>query len=144
MKCIKVGLSSSKKVVFVCFNECSSKMMKNSSFISSKTPFSFLKYLNFRPNFFDQVGKRLDKKAKVNVRICDVTEGQQIIVIHILPNISRSKVNQTLKFGQLIEYNMRYTFLKTSYTKYGEEASPRPFYKKSKSSISLDQQPEML
>ena len=143
MKCIKVGLSSSKKVVFVCFNECSSKMMKNSFYFILNALF-ILKYLNFRPNFFDQVGKRLDKKAKVNVRICDVTEGQQIIVIHILPNISRRKVNQTLKFGQLIEYNMRYTFLKTSYTKHGEEASPRPFCKKSKLSISLDQQPEML
>ena len=25
--------------------------------------------------------------------------------IHILPNISQSKGNQTMKFGQLIEYN---------------------------------------
>ena len=29
--------------------------------------------------------------------------GQQIITIQILPNISRSKGNQTMKFGQLIE-----------------------------------------
>ena len=28
--------------------------------------------------------------------------GQQIITIHILPNISRSEGNQTMKFGQLI------------------------------------------
>ena len=42
--------------------------------------------------------------------------GQQIITIttHILPNISRSKRNQTMKFGQLIEYNMRNTFLENS------------------------------
>ena len=32
--------------------------------------------------------------------------GQQTIVMHILPNISRSKGNQTIKFGQLIEYNI--------------------------------------
>ena len=38
--------------------------------------------------------------------------GQQIIAIHILPNISRSKCNQTMKFGQLIEYNVRNVFLK--------------------------------
>ena len=31
-----------------------------------------------------------------------------------------------------------------SYTKCGGEASPRPFYQKSKLSISLDQQSEML
>ena len=30
--------------------------------------------------------------------------GQQTIAIHILPNISRSKDNQTMKFGQLPEY----------------------------------------
>ena len=29
--------------------------------------------------------------------------GQEIITIHVLPNISRSKVNQTMKVGQLIE-----------------------------------------
>ena len=33
--------------------------------------------------------------------------GQQIITMHILPNISRSKGNQSIKFGQLTEYNMR-------------------------------------
>ena len=31
--------------------------------------------------------------------------GIKITAIHILPNISRSKGNQTMKFGQLIEYN---------------------------------------
>ena len=29
--------------------------------------------------------------------------GQQTIAIHILPNISRSKGNQAMKFGQVIE-----------------------------------------
>ena len=37
--------------------------------------------------------------------------GSQTITIHILPNISRSKDNQKMKFGQLIEYNMRNIFL---------------------------------
>ena len=31
----------------------------------------------------------------------------QIIATQILPNISQSKDNQTMKFGQLIEYNNR-------------------------------------
>ena len=52
---------------------------------------------------------------------------QQIITIHIFPNISRSKGNQIVKFGQLIEYNTRNIFLEKSCTKYGGEASPRPF-----------------
>ena len=31
--------------------------------------------------------------------------GLQTIAMHILPNISQSKGNQTMEFGQLIEYN---------------------------------------
>ena len=46
--------------------------------------------------------------------------GKQTIAIHILPNISISKANQTMKFGQLIECNMRNIFLEISYTKCGE------------------------
>ena len=33
--------------------------------------------------------------------------GQQTIAIHILTNISKSKDDQAMKFGQLIEYNMK-------------------------------------
>ena len=32
--------------------------------------------------------------------------GQQIITIHLLPNNSGSKSNQSMKFGQLIDYNV--------------------------------------
>ena len=63
----------------------------------------------------------------------------QAIVMHILPNILRSKSNQTMKFGQLIEYNIRNIFLEKWYTKCGGEIIPRPFSKKLKLSISLDQ-----
>ena len=54
----------------------------------------------------------------------------QTIILHILPNISRSKGNQTMKFGQLIECNMRNIFLEKSYTKCGGETSPRLFSEK--------------
>ena len=57
---------------------------------------------------------------------------------YILPDISRSKNNQAVKSGQLIEYNSK-IFLEKSYTKCGGEAIPRPFLKKSKSSIFLGQ-----
>ena len=70
--------------------------------------------------------------------------GQQIIAFHILPDILRSKANQTMKFGKLIEYNLKNIFLEMLLTKCGKEASPRPFHKKSKLSKSLDQQSEML
>ena len=49
-----------------------------------------------------------------------------------------------MKIGQLIEYNMRNIFIERSFTKYGGKASSRTFYKKSKLSIHLDQQSEML
>ena len=65
--------------------------------------------------------------------------GQQIIVINILLNISRKKGNQKMKFGQLIEYNMRNIFLEKSYIKWGGETTPRPFSGKLRLSISLDQ-----
>ena len=67
--------------------------------------------------------------------------GKQTIAIHKLPIliISRSKDNQTIKFGQLIEYNIRKIFLGKWYPKCGEETSLKPFSKKSKLSISLDQ-----
>ena len=44
-----------------------------------------------------------------------------------------------MKFGQLIECNMKNIFLEKSYTKYGGETSPRLFTKKLKLAISLDQ-----
>ena len=44
-----------------------------------------------------------------------------------------------MKFGQLIEYNLRKIFLEESYTKCGGETIPRSFFEKSKLSISLDQ-----
>ena len=65
--------------------------------------------------------------------------GKQTIAMHILHHISRSKNNQTVKFGQLIECNMRKIFLEQSYPKCGGETSPKPFSKESKLSISLDQ-----
>ena len=35
---------------------------------------------------------------------------QQIITIYILPNISKSKGNQAVKFDQLIKYSVTNTF----------------------------------
>ena len=49
-----------------------------------------------------------------------------------------------MKFCQFVEYKVRNIFLKKSYRKRGAETIPRPFSKKSKLSISLDQQSQML
>ena len=46
---------------------------------------------------------------------------------------------KTMKFGQLIEYNMRKILIEKSYPKCGGETSPKLLSKKSKLSISLNQ-----
>ena len=79
----------------------------------------------------------------VSFKIYDVKTGQQIINCVISQKV-KTTIQCTMKFGQLIEFNMRNISLQKLYTKCGEEASPRPFYKKSKLRISLNQQSEML
>ena len=64
--------------------------------------------------------------------------------IHIFINISRKKGNQVITFGQLMKYNIRNIFLETLWTKCGRETIPRPFSKRSKLSISLDQYSKVL
>ena len=54
--------------------------------------------------------------------------GQQPIAIHILLNISRSKDNQIMTLGQLIEYNISKIFEKSD-TKSVEKLFPDPFVK---------------
>ena len=51
--------------------------------------------------------------------------GKKGIALHILPNISKSKCNHTIKFGQLIEYNMRN--LKNYTQNVVEKLFPDPF-----------------
>ena len=70
--------------------------------------------------------------------------GYQAIAIHILNNISGSKDNQAIKTDQLLRYNLRNIFREKSFTKRGGETIPRPFYKNSELSISLDQYSKIL
>ena len=48
-----------------------------------------------------------------------------------------------MKFGQSIEHDKRNCVVEKSFTKYGGEATSRPFHKKSKLRRSIDQQSEM-
>ena len=59
--------------------------------------------------------------------------GLQTIAIHILPNISQSKGNQAIKFGQLIEHNRRNIFLQKLCGKKARRLVPELFlfFKKS-------------
>ena len=60
---------------------------------------------------FGHAKKWLDKKGKINFNIYDVTDWTEINTMRILPNISKSKGNQTMKFGLLMEYNTINIFL---------------------------------
>ena len=55
--------------------------------------------------------------------------GKQTILIEILSNILRSKDNQIIKFGQLIEYNMKNICLKNLTQNVVEKLFPDPFFK---------------
>ena len=52
----------------------------------------------------------LIRKISLTSKFMASQPGLQTIAIHILPNISQSKGNQTMKFDQLIEYNERNIF----------------------------------
>ena len=62
------------------------------------SPFFYFRYSNFSPDFFGCDVKRLILK------IYDAINWETYGYNTILPNISRSKSNQTMKFGLLIEY----------------------------------------
>ena len=114
-------------------------MMKNNFYFMSKALFCCHDIYVFVLTF-GCVVKQDDKKDKVNFKFYSVTAWLlNNCNTHIAQYLERSKGNQTRKFGQLIECNMRSIFLEKSYRKYGGETSPRPFSEKLKLSISLDQ-----
>ena len=54
--------------------------------------------------------------------------GQQIITIHILPNISSRKDNQAMKFSQLSKYRVRNIFFKSHAENKVEDQFQTSFY----------------
>ena len=103
------------------------KMMKNAFNVTLKALF-VLKIFKFLSLCFGHLDKRFDQKVKVVSKFMTWKPGKQTVVIHILPDISKSKANETTKFGQLITYNMRHIFLAKSYTRYGGETIPRAYW----------------
>ena len=93
------------------------KMMKNTFYFMLKAH-----HLHFCPKFLVMYKNGWIRKLRVISKLMTLQTGQQIMIILILPNISRSKSNQAMKLGQLIENNMRNVFLE-SHTKCDGEAS---------------------
>ena len=81
--------------------------MKNAFYFTLKALF-FLKIFKFFLWLSDHVQNSLIRKIMLISKFVTSQTGKQTIAIHILSNISRSKSDQTMKFGQLIEYNMKH------------------------------------
>ena len=71
-----------------------------------------LEILTFLSCFFDYVEIQLGKSKFMTSQ-----SEQQKMTIHTFSNISRGKGNQTVKFGQLIEYNMVKKLVETPFIK---------------------------
>ena len=82
------------------------KMMKKAFDFTLKVLF-LLKIFKFLSLLFDHV----IIKIRFISKLITSQPGEQAIPIHILPDISRRKGNQTKKFIQLIEYNITNIFL---------------------------------
>ena len=74
--------------------------MKNSIYFTLKDLF-VLEIFKFMSWIFDHVEKR--GKKRLNSEFLTSQVGKQTIIIHIWPNISRSKGKQTMRFGQLTQ-----------------------------------------
>ena len=59
---LKIRLSPSKKVAFICFTECLLTMMISTFYVNLKGLF-ILNIFNFCPDFIGSIGQRLNKKA---------------------------------------------------------------------------------
>ena len=94
---LKVGLSPSKKHCVIFFIESPLKLVGNVFLYYLKSSFHSQDVSVFATTFWSCRENGLIRLASQS--------GLQTIAIHILLNISQSKRKQTMKFGQLIEYN---------------------------------------
>ena len=123
---IKVELSPSKKIFFFFFLLTP---YKNDEKCFLKSFFRSQNIQVFVTNFWSCRKNGLIRKKSLTLKFMMSQPGfliAQTIAMHILPNISQSKGNQTMKFGQLIEYNKRQNFLQKLCRKWGRETSCRP------------------
>ena len=118
-------------------------MMKNAFSFILKALF-ILKIFKLLSRLFYNAEKQVGQKDQVNFNIYEVATWEKNHYNTLLSNISRVQGNQTTKFGKLIKYNKINIFLQKLYTNCGGEVLARPFSKKSKLNISLNQQSKVL
>ena len=108
-----VKILLSKKNCLSCISKSHLKMIKNAFYFILKAPFVLKTFKLFVLTSWSCRKSGLIRDFGLISKFMTSQTGWQTITIRILPNISRSKGNQTLKFGQLIEYN-RNIFLQKS------------------------------
>ena len=81
--------------------------MRNGFYFILKALFILDIFQFFVATFWSCRENGLIRKVRLTSKFIASQPGLQAIAIHILLNISQSKCNQTMKFGQLIEYNKR-------------------------------------
>ena len=91
---------------------CSVNNDKNAFYFILKV-LSILEIFTFLSRFFAYA----EKKAMIDFNIFDVTDWIKNNYNTHIGQYLQKKSNQTRKFGQLIEYNMRNIFLEKPYTK---------------------------
>ena len=80
--------------------------MKNICYFMLKA-FPLSRFLHSCPDFLVMRKTGLTRRLRLVCMFMTSQPGQQVITIHILSNILRSKGNQTMKFGQSIECNTK-------------------------------------
>ena len=88
--------------------KCSWSHRKNSLRFKSFKSFSWI---------FRHVARKngLIRKLRLISKLMTTQHRYQSVTIQILPNISRSKGNETMEFGQLIDYDKRNIFFRRSF-----------------------------
>ena len=123
-------------ILVKCGKHWSIKRVWNPFKIDKKNTFYFTLKALFvldRFNFLSEIFGHLEKNGLIRKiwlisKFITSHTGWQTITIHILPKISWSKGNQTMKFGQLIEYNKKNTSLQNLNRKWTGKTSSRPFF----------------
>ena len=100
------------KKIIICLKESSLKVMKNAFYFILKGFFVLQTFKFFALSFWSRKKKAWLIKIRLISKFVASQPGKQTIAIHILPNSSRRSGNLTMKFGQLIQYNVRNVFFK--------------------------------
>ena len=102
-------------------------------FLTIWNPLETMKYVLYLALFVLKIFKFLSwifvRKLRLILKFLTSQTGKQIITINILPNFSRSKSNQKIKFVQSIEFNMRNIFLANHTQNMMDKLFAHPFLK---------------